>query len=919
MMSAYRRIGNYGQFLLGGVLFLAGLVFLMAARPAGATDIWTDASGDNSWHTGAPNDWSTGTFTGGDSVQFDDSAPAGAYVVSIATGGVNPAIVTVNNSANDYSLVGPGFIGNAFGAALTKTGSGMLTIANSAANTYGGGTVVQGGLLQLDLTNLATHANLLSSSSGLVMQGGAFAVTSAATGASSQTVNGTVISAGDSSIRTGNTAAGAGNTTSLALGALSRSAGATVDFNNLGGPITTTTGNTPAGIIGGWATVNNDDWATASGAGPIFTIQALAAGSYTADAWASGNNTDVTGDSVQAQDSTTNSLRFNQNASSTVGLSSANGSTFNTIQSGGILVGSANVNTQAVPNYTIAGGNLTSGTSDLIVNQRGVGSLTISSTIVDRGANPISLTKSGFGLLVLSGANTYTAGTQVNSGTLAVQNTSGSGTGFGNVNVAGGATLAGGTFHTGVSQGIIGTPSNQVSVTIASGGTLSPSGPVASGGTITSGGPNNLVVNGNLTLSDNSNLAYVLSNSSTAAGPANGNDLLTVTGTVALGNAVSLSPNADFSYGSGNYTLINGYSTANNTGNLASWILNGYATAVPVGSPAPTFSQTAGSIVLNIPSPVVNNNPPPHLTPNNPNVDFPGFTGGGVPPQEPPASPSTPKPTQHFVGCNEDVKNLSGAAENTINIVLKGNWTGPGVLQNNYPTFGVGNTNFSTAFNATTNQTTLTISSKNGKTVPAGRVAHVGYSLLNGAGTTGEGGSAETAAKYWGAPRTNGNLPTNPNFRLPAPTFFIDNLSPGNPTFGPNTQFLILYSTIELGNQNVGGEWSELQVPNGSNIQVGIGNNDTAGDGPMFSFDTKFFLSDTQIPLDDLNNVYEPPTGSNFQPLPGLPDGTSIAAGSSAESSPILVPLPEPSAAVLLTAASGLAFLWRSRRKADKL
>jgi autotransporter-associated beta strand protein len=368
---------------------------------------------------------------------------------------------------------------------------------------------------------------------------------------------------------------------------LSRSAGATVNFSSFGNDsITTTTANTN-NIIGGWAAFNNNDWATASGAGPAYTIEAYSA--YTDDTWAAGNNTDVTEDSIQTQDSTTNSLRFNRSSNATVLLSSANGSTYNTIQSGGILVGSGNIANQGVSNYVITGGNLTSGGSELMVNQRGSAALTIDSTIVDRGANPISLTKSGPGLLLLSGANTYTGGTMVNAGTLAVKNTSGSGTGYGDVNVAGGATLVGGTYSRGNNHGIIGTPSHQVSVTIASGGTLAPSGPDYNMGSITPGGPNNLVINGNLTLSDNSYLSYVLSNSNTGVGPTNGNDLLTVSGTVNLGNTVTLAPNENFSYGQGTYTLINGYSSAMNLGNLGSWELSGYASAVPSGSDAPTF------------------------------------------------------------------------------------------------------------------------------------------------------------------------------------------------------------------------------------------------------------------------------------------------------------------------------------------
>ena len=71
------------------------------------------------------------------------------------------------------------------------------------------------------------------------------------------------------------------------------------------------------------------------------------------------------------------------------------------------------------------------------------------------------LTKTGGGLLTLSSNNTYTGATTVSAGKLSVNNTSGSGTGFGMLTVAGGGTLGG--------NGII-----SGATTVNSGGTLAP-------------------------------------------------------------------------------------------------------------------------------------------------------------------------------------------------------------------------------------------------------------------------------------------------------------------------------------------------------------------------------------------------------------------------------------------------------------
>lgn len=181
-----------------------------------------------------------------------------------------------------------------------------------------------------------------------------------------------------------------------------------------------------------------------------------------------------------------------------------------------------------------AGGNLA---------LQGKGSLTMLGALSGDG----SLTKSGTGTLTLSGANTYTGGTQVNAGTLRVNNTTGSATGTGNVQVASGATLAGGGIVTGA-------------VTIADGGSLAP------------GNSPGTLITGNLTLNSGALLRYELG----ATGESPLNDLVQVNGNLVLDGTLNVTTSAGGSFGPGLYRLIK------YTGSLTDNVLNlGTTPALP--------------------------------------------------------------------------------------------------------------------------------------------------------------------------------------------------------------------------------------------------------------------------------------------------------------------------------------------------
>ena len=105
-----------------------------------------DVVGTQNWRTTVTNaaarylQGSGGT----DSVNFDDSAVSNTNVKLTTT--LTPGGVVVNNSTLNYTFSGSGKISG--GGSLSKTGIGTLTLANTVAYDYTGGTTISAGTLQ---------------------------------------------------------------------------------------------------------------------------------------------------------------------------------------------------------------------------------------------------------------------------------------------------------------------------------------------------------------------------------------------------------------------------------------------------------------------------------------------------------------------------------------------------------------------------------------------------------------------------------------------------------------------------------------------------------------------------------------------------------------------------------------------------
>ncbi len=120
---------------------------------------------DGTWNAGMAN-WLKGgvpsAYAEGDIVTFDDTA-TGNFTVS---GDATPSSVTVNNTANNYTLSGN--IGGA-GTSLLKSGTGVLTL--SGVNSYTGTTIVSAGVVDVGLISNGSLGGGGLSFSGGVLQG----------------------------------------------------------------------------------------------------------------------------------------------------------------------------------------------------------------------------------------------------------------------------------------------------------------------------------------------------------------------------------------------------------------------------------------------------------------------------------------------------------------------------------------------------------------------------------------------------------------------------------------------------------------------------------------------------------------------------------------------------------------------------
>jgi autotransporter-associated beta strand protein len=396
------------------------------------------------------------------------------------TSGTAPGTASAQNFSID--LVGVVSQGTNSTLSLVVATTGLGAVSLNANSTFSGGVWVKSGIVTMN--------SALSAGNGTITLGDTSGSANAALKRGSTTgANAITVAAGSSgtlSIESNS------NTNPVYSGLVTMSNNLTLATGATGGSLTMNGGFTGSGnltllAVGGTVAVTTNDinmngTITNNGSGSGAVTISSSIGSNVTGVIQNSTTSSLVLSGVNTYGGTTvaNSrfidVRNNLALQNTVVDTTGSGAfTFNASSSTptlGGLSGAVNLATKFSSGFT-------SVTSLTLNPQTGV-SASYSGNITN-GATGMTLTKTGNGTQVLSGVNTYTGGTLVSVGTLIVNNTSGSGTGTGNVTVAAGAVLGG--------EGII-TPGTGRSISVS--GVLSPGNSGAIGTLTLNGGSTTL-------------------------------------------------------------------------------------------------------------------------------------------------------------------------------------------------------------------------------------------------------------------------------------------------------------------------------------------------------------------------------------------------------------------------------------------
>ena len=441
----------------------------------------------------------------GGNAAFAGISGAGATGGSIDLNG-NTLTFGSNNAANTLggSIANSG---SATTAGLVKVGTGTQTFQTTNGTSIAVGSVtVGGGTLLVDYSATTLATNPISSSATLTLGGlpssgyigqisgnGVISFKGKSATAVAQTFASTTLNAGANQIVNTLNAATSVTTT---LGLVTRNTAALADFNAPANTSINIKNANATTILGGWATANGGaGWATSAGNGTTAgAVTALAAYSSTY-----GAGGDVDNGTQTAGSGTINSLRFNNAAATAVDLTGGL-----SVATGGVLI----TPTVAANAVTLNNGTLSSGGSELFLQDWGTGLLTVNSQIT---GNPTLVIKTNGGNVTLTNPNNAigdiyysgTASNTANKDVLTITANGAAGTGTIHLNGVDGMTVNGGiTLNNPISIGSIGANNGGVYAnggaagTVTLNGAITMTGQYLSNGTFAAAPGYTLVVNG---------------------------------------------------------------------------------------------------------------------------------------------------------------------------------------------------------------------------------------------------------------------------------------------------------------------------------------------------------------------------------------------------------------------------------------
>jgi len=316
--------------------------------------------------------------------------------------------------------------------AITKIGAGILTLAPSAASTYTGNTIINGGGIVLDFANAGALTSLLAATP-LQVTGGNFTMKGKAGLPASQTLGALTVGATGGSITL---IAGDASGTTLKVGAVTATAsgGAVLIVDSsastalqMGTAYTALALNNRFVFSDG--TANTFNWATNTAANADTT----GFSTYTALPVAGGGANTTAYNLTVSQNQTTavSTIRSLKLGSTSASKQTLDLVTFSMTLGGGTIATPGAILIDGTDNWDINGstGALKSAhpsaAGDLIFHQYSTGTVTVNAGIADNAtvaAAVTNLVKAGTGTLVLgttgSGTNTFTGAVFVNGGTL---------------------------------------------------------------------------------------------------------------------------------------------------------------------------------------------------------------------------------------------------------------------------------------------------------------------------------------------------------------------------------------------------------------------------------------------------------------------------------------------------------------------